>query len=192
MKYKLIFGLLVVISVISCAGTMQDDEPTEVVCEKSSVNDFEEFMNVPYGLSEVKIDSVLGVFTGGEYTPDSTAFVYYFKRLSTAPVTVWSNIKTGKIETIYVEVLSMKDQFKKDVIALADEFNMKSCEAAFFGMQAEEIIAQLGKPDKDVRNDDKGFRSIYYDSKDLRIALNFRCYDAQDKQCSAISVNWFY
>jgi hypothetical protein len=149
-------------------------------------------LNIPYGQSEVSLDSVLGHFTGGEYTADSTAFVYFFKRLQTAPITIWSNIKTGKVETIYVEILSMDEQFPKDVIALADEFNMKACEAVFFGMQADQIMEELGKPDKDVRNDEEGYRSIYYDSKDLKIALNFRCYDAQEKKCSAISVNWFY
>ena len=195
MKYKLIFGLVLFVSIISCAGTVQkelDDEVEEVKCEKSSVNDFDEFLNIPYGISELYIDTILGKSTGGSYSEDSTAFLYEFKNIDTAPITVWSNGKTGKVETVFVEILSLEDGFKSDVRALAETYNMKSCEALFLGMMAEEIIEKLGKPDKDVRNEEKGFRSIFYDSKDLRIALNFKCYDSQEKMCSSISVNWFY
>jgi hypothetical protein len=190
--------------VFSCAGSTEDSEDlqefvngiTESVqekegCEKNSVDDWEDFINIPYGTNELDLESKIGEFTGGEYAPDSSAFIYYFKRVARAPVTVWVNGKTGKVETIFMEILGYEDFFDQDVKDVQEEFDIKDCDIKFFGITAEELIEIMGKPSKDVSKDE-GVRSIFYDSDGLKIAVNFKFYESQGNRCSSISLNWFY
>lgn len=164
-------------------------EPDE--CKKDNVEGWDEFVNIPYKGNELKLEDYLGNFTGGEYASDSSAFVYYFKRVQRAPISVWVNALTGDVETVFVEILGYEDYFEEDVENLQKEFDLDDCEVKYFGMQASDLIAIFGKADKDEQSDD-GVRSLTYNSEDYKIVLNFKCYDSQGGKCSAISLNWFY
>ena len=184
---------------VACAG-QESESDTETENEtkkecKSEIEDWDEFLGIPYGAKENKLQKYLGKFTGGEYTDDSTSFVYYFERVKRAPITVWVNAKTSDVETVFIEVLGLKDYFEDDVRAVKDEFNLTDCDTKWFGMTEDEIVEILGKPTKTDTSEDKSgkeVRSIFYDSEDLTISLLFKFYESQDNICSSISVYWFY
>jgi hypothetical protein len=160
-------------------------------CKKNKVDGWDEFMNIPYKGNELDLEKYLGKFTGGEYATDSSAFIYYFKRVQRAPVSVWVNAKTGDVETVFVEILGYEEYFDGDVADLQKEFGVDDCDVKYFGMQPSELIAVFGKADKDEKQDD-GVRSLSYNSSDYKIALNFKFYESQGGVCSSISLNWFY
>jgi hypothetical protein len=215
-KMKYYFGaLLLMIAFVSCGGSSSEEEDLKDLmeelndemedlgeelesigsCEKESVEDWDNFIGIQYKTNELDLEKIIGDFTGGEYTADSSAFIYYFKRVERAPVTVWVNGKTGNVETIFMEILGYEDYFEGDVEAAAEEFNMKECDTKWFGMSPQEVIDAMGKPAKDEMKEDKegqGVRSISYDSEDFTISVNFKFYDSQGGMCSSISLNWFY
>ncbi len=206
-NWKLFFSALFAVAVISCGGgdtdaedlsdlvnettdeLMGNDKPGD--CSKSSVEDWDNFIGIEYKTNELDLEDKIGKFTGGEYTADSSAFIYYFKRVDRAPVTVWVNGKTGAVETIFVEVLGYEEYFDGDVKDFKKEFKLEDCDTKWFGMHPDELIKEMGKPDKDEEKAD-GVRSIFYDSKDYDISVNFKFYESQGGMCSSISVNWFY
>ncbi|MCB9225449.1 MAG: hypothetical protein H6582_14815 [Crocinitomicaceae bacterium] len=212
MKY--FFGaVLFATAFISCAGSSEEEgnnhDSTEDTndetsdddikftgdCGKKSVADWDNFIGIKYKTNELDLEKIIGNFTGGEYTADSSAFIYYFKRVDRAPVTVWVNGKTGDVETIFMEILGYEEYFEGDVDAAVEEFNIQDCDSKWFGMTPQEVIDAMGKPAKDEMKEDKegqGVRSISYDSEDYKISVNFKFYDSQGGICSSISLNWFY
>jgi hypothetical protein len=160
-------------------------------CPNSDIEKFDNFLGVQYGTSELELEAKLGKFTGGEYTTDSSAFIYYFKRIENAPVTVWVNAKTGKVETIFMEILGYEEVFEKDLEEAKKEFKMSDCDSRFFGMKYEELTETMGKPNFEETLDE-GVKSLTYDSKDYKYNVNFKIYPSQADMCSSISVNWFY
>lgn len=207
-NWKIFFSVLFAVAVISCGGGDSDaedlsdlvDETTDELmndglndgdCSKSSVEDWDNFIGITYETNELDLEDIIGKFTGGEYTADSSAFIYYFKRVDRAPVTVWVNGKTGAVETIFVEILGYEEYFEGDVKDLKKEFKLEDCDTRWFGMHPDDLIKEMGKPDKDEEKSE-GVRSIFYDSKDYDISVNFKFYESQGGMCSSISVNWFY
>ena len=206
-NWKLFFAALFAIAVISCGGgdgnaeNLEDlengteegaDRPDKIVdCNKKSVEDWDNFIGISYGANELDLEKIIGKFTGGEYTADSSAFIYYFKRVDRAPVTVWVNGKTGNVETIFVEILGYEEYFASDLDDLTNEFNLKECDTKWYGMKPTQLIGVMGKPAKDESKED-GVRSMIYDSKKFDISVNFKFYESQGGVCSSISVNWFY
>ncbi|OIQ33869.1 MAG: hypothetical protein BM555_04565 [Crocinitomix sp. MedPE-SWsnd] len=206
-NWILLSSALIAIVVFSCAGgsnedaedlqnlvdginQITDDGPAST-CEKTTVDQWDNFLGVPYGTNETDLDRRLGKFTGGEWIADSSAFVYEFKRVKRAPVSVWVNGKTGKVETIFIEILGLNEFFEQDLKDVEEEFDIQECDMRFLGIQAEELIKIMGKPSKDVTSEE-GYRSIFYDSTGLKISVNFKFYDSQGGRCSSISLNWFY
>lgn len=202
-KINTIVFLLLTMMVVACGNANEteaeekiDDLLQELVeevdgCKKDKVAGWDEFLNIPYKGNELDLEKYLGKFTGGEYATDSTAFIYYFKRVQRAPVSVWVNAKTGDVETVFVEILGYEDYFDGDVADLKSEFGLDDCDVKYFGMEPKELIGIFGKADKD-ESTDEGVRSLSYNSEDFKIALNFKCYESQGGVCSSISLNWFY
>ena len=200
-RLKFIPALIVTVALMSCGGNaeaenlsdLQNNDEIEDTksCEKNSVDDWKSFVGIEYGTNELDLEGLIGDFTGGEYTPDSSAFIYYFKRVERAPITVWVNGKTGKVETIFMEVLGYEEVFKQDITDVTAEFNLQDCDTKFFGMTPEELIDVMGKPAADKEKED-GVRSISFDSEDLKVSVNFKFYESQGGICSSISLNWFY
>jgi hypothetical protein len=200
-RLKFITALMVTAALLSCGGNadaenlndLQNNDEIEDTksCDKNSVDDWKNFVGIEYGTNELELEGIIGEFTGGEYTADSSAFIYYFKRVERAPLTVWVNGKSGKVETIFMEVLGYEEVFKQDVADATAEFDMKECDTQFFGMTPEEVINLMGKPAADKEKED-GVRSISYDSDDFKVSVNFKFYESQGGVCSSISLNWFY
>jgi hypothetical protein len=211
-KMKYYFGFMLVVAFVSCGGSNDDAEDLKDLmedisenlddelgdigsCDKESVEDWDNFLGIQYKTNELDLEKIIGDFTGGEYTADSSAFIYYFKRVERAPVTVWVNGKTGDVETIFMEILGYEQYFDSDVEEAVEEFNMGECDSRWFGMSPEEVIDAMGKPSKDEDKEAKdgtAVRSISYDSKDFDISVNFKFYESQGNICSSISLNWFY
>lgn len=214
-KMRYFFGAAILMAAfVSCGGSSEEEDLKDLMdelndeldelndeigaigdCGKESVADWDNFLGIKYKTNELDLEKIIGDFTGGEYTADSSAFIYYFKRVERAPVTVWVNGKTGDVETIFMEILGYAEYFDGDVKDAADEFNMKECDSQWFGMTPTEVIDIMGKPSKDEMKEDKegsGVRSISYDSEDFKISVNFKFYDSQGGICSSISLNWFY
>lgn len=173
-----------------------DSTKTEVIeidtCEqKSTVADFDNFLGLTYGMNELMLEKKLGKFTGGEYTADSTSFMYYFKKIKGAPITVWVDSKSQKVITIFMEILGYEDLFQSDLNDAIEAYNISSCDSYFFGLKYADLTARLGQPTAEelLKGD---IRSVDYDSEDLNCSVNFKFYPDQDNMCSSISVNWFY
>ncbi|MFT4603157.1 MAG: hypothetical protein ACI857_003344 [Arenicella sp.] len=203
-NWKWFFVTVLTAVVFSCAGSTDDGEDSNNIlsditeslddgdgCSKVSVDNWDSFIGIPYGTNELDLEKKIGDFTGGEYAPDSSSFIYYFKRVERAPITVWVNGKTGKVETIFMEVLGFEEFFDQDLKDVQEEFDIDDCDMKFMGIEADELIKVMGKPSKD-ESTEEGVRSIFYDSEGLKIAVNFKFYESQGGRCSSISLNWFY
>lgn len=164
-------------------------------CAKETPNDWDNFIGIPYGMSEIHLDSILGPSTGGRYSDDSTFFVFYYKGVERVPISVWSNSQTTQIETIFLEVTSFVQYFEEDVDAVTEYYGLRSCDTQFLGMQPKEVKAILGTPTKEEKLKDeegKEIISLEYDSDDFKKVVSFRFFESQDYYCSLIMVNWFY
>lgn len=182
---KIVFGLaLIVAGVITACGGQNS-------CKGKSVEEFDSFIGIKYGTGELEIEKVLGSFTGGEYTSDSSAFIYYFNRIDRVPISIYVNAKSGKVETIFMEVLSYADNFNDDLDKAKDEFKMTDCDTYYFGMKEDEVKKAMGEPAYEETLED-GVKSISYDSDSYKYSVNFKFYPEQENMCSSIMVNWFY
>jgi hypothetical protein len=170
-----------------------DFNPEE--CEKTNGNDWDNFLGIPYGMSEVHLDTIFGKSNGGEYSDDSTFFVFYFKGIERVPISIWSNSQTTQIETIFMEVTSFVQYFKADIAEVTDYYDLRECDTKWFGLQPKEIKKLMGEPTKEESikdDDDLEIISLEYDSDDLKKVVSFRCYESQDYYCSLVMLNWFY
>lgn len=211
-----ILALMLAVNFYSCGGSEEgenlsdlmennDGEGQEVVfdeidfdpndCEKESANDFTNFLRIPYGASELDLDNLLGQNSGGEYTDDSTSFVYYFKEADRVPISVWANAQSTKIEMVFMEVVSYPQYFDEDLGKAIDHYDLKECDTQWFGMTQDEVIKIMGEPRKTEKEEDSEGMTVtnmYYDSDDYSVAINFKFYESQDNLCSSVMVNWFY
>lgn len=159
-------------------------------CGQRSIQDFSQFLGFNYGDQEELITAKLGAFSSGNFSPDSAYFIYYFNQIKTVPIQVWVNAKTGKILTVFIEVLSLGDAFNADIAKAGENYKFKSCDLSWFGLTADQLIEKLGKPAEDAFSRED-VRLISYDSPDFLIGVAFKIFP-QAPVCSSISVNWFY
>lgn len=161
-------------------------------CETFSVEDFDKFLGVRYGTHELNLERRLGKFTGGEYTQDSSSFIYYYNRVDRVPISVWVNAKSGKVQTIFMEVLSYTDiNFESDLRKAKQEFEITDCDISWFGIYEKDVQQRLGEPAISEYLEDS-VKSVSYDSEDYLYSVNFKFYPSQKEKCSSISINWFY
>lgn len=159
-------------------------------CGTRLVNDFKSFMGLKYGDEEKLLTAKVGSFTKGNYSTDSSYFIYYYDQVPRAPLQIWVHAKTGKIITVFIEVLSLKSLFNEDLASVKAEFPFNNCELKYMGLTADQIIEKLGEPAEDAVSKDD-VRLLTYDSDDYKIAVAFKIYP-QENKCSSIAVNWFY
>lgn len=178
--------------------TMNDDSTRTEIVQTDSCNqkfraeDFDNFLGITYGMNELKLESILGKFTGGEYTADSTSFMYYFKKIKGAPITVWVDAQSQQVTTIFMEILGYEELFQSDLNDAIEAYNISECDSYFFGLTYTELKARLGEPSREELLKDSGIRSVDYDSRDFSHSINFKFYPDQNNVCSSVSVNWFY
>lgn len=190
MKHFFIYIIPVLLSVCisACGG---EEEETEVECPNKKIADFNRFLGIDYGTEEHQLESKLGKFTGGTFTSDSSSFIYSFDRVNRVPISVWVNAKTGKINTIFMEVISLGKNFDEDLEVAVQEFSIDPCDVIWFGMSANEIKEKLGSPDEEAVSAE-GVTLLSYDSDDFLITVAFKIYEQQEDKCSSISINWFH
>lgn len=191
---------------LSCNGQSSDsgETNTEVINQKDTIqnneekceiklgaDDFDNFLGITYGMNELLLESKLGAFTGGEYSADSLSFIYFFKKIKGAPITVWVDAETQQVITIFMEILGYEELFQSDLDAAIKEYNISWCDYRFFGIRYPDLKELFGEPAKEDLMKD-GVRSVDYDSKDYKYSVNFKFYPDQDNMCSSVSVNWFY
>lgn len=200
---------LVAISVVSCKShdddeKKMDDLISEILsedntssnrCDEVSIDDFDNFLGIKFNTVETDLKNVMGESSGGEYTNDKSAFMYYFKDTKRVPVTVYVDAETGDVETIFMEILGLNENFDQDIQKAEEDFNIKECHLDLFGKQPKEIISIFGQADKDNIEEDsveEGVRHLVYYSSDDKIALSFKFYHSQDNQMSSLMVDWFH
>lgn len=193
MKKIKFLSLAFIVVLLACGANTESDKETEKEdkCPNSDIDNFDSFLGIKYGTNELKLKGILGEFTGGEYTVDSSAFIYYFKRVENAPISIWVNGTSGNVETIFMEILGYEDVFEQDLADAVKEFKIDECDSRFFGMKYDELVKTMGKPTTEETLEE-GVKSLTYDSKDFKTAVNFKIYPSQANMCSSVSVNWFY
>lgn len=185
---------LVLAAFISCEGTKPVDESeTPTIPEKETTisGAFSQFLGIDYGMEEQLLQSRLGKFTSGNYTADSSAFIYYFNRVDRVPISVWVSAKTAKVITVFMEILSLGENFDADLERAIDEYQISREDASWFGLTAEEIKAKMGLPAEEAVSEE-GVLLLSYDLHNYLCTVAFKIYPQQDHKCSSVSVNWFY
>lgn len=160
-------------------------------CDEISINKFNKFLNFRFGDDEQLITSRLGKMSNGYYSEDSTVFIYNFDRVPRVPIQVWVNARSNKVCTIFMEILSLADNFESDLEQAIDAYNLKSCDYSWFGMTASEIKNELGEPTHDVYTKEYINELTYY-SESGAVMAAFKLYPQQDTICSSVAVSWFY
>ncbi|UKN02618.1 hypothetical protein K6119_03715 [Paracrocinitomix mangrovi] len=163
-------------------------------CDKTSIEDWDNFLGIPYGASEFALDSILGNTNGATYMNDSMNFVMYYREVPGAPISVWTSAKTARVEIIYLEVTGIEPYFQSDIDSVVTRYNIPECDAQWLGMTEKEVIEKMGEPRKSNETELKQdvIKTIMYDAEDFSKSVSFIFYKSQDYKCSAISVNWFY
>lgn len=193
---KLVSGLLILVFAIlfSCNQTNtvgEIEKPISQVNNQTISGEFSQFLGIEYGMEEHLLQSRLGKFTSGNYSPDSSIFIYYYNRVDRVPISVWVNTKSAKVITVFMEVLSLGENFDSDIERAIKEYGITASDAAWFGLSAEEIKAKMGQPSEEAVSKD-GVLLLSYDLYNFQCAVAFKIYPQQDNRCSSISVNWFY
>lgn len=195
MKGSIIGVLFLVLSTcISCEGTESPNEPkSPPIADKDTTiaGAFSQFLGIDYGMEEQLLQSRLGKFTSGNYTADSSAFIYYFNRVERVPISVWVSTKTAKVITIFIEVLSLGENFEADLAKAINEYQISPEDASWLGLTAQEIKAKMGPPAEEAVSKE-GVSLLSYDLHHYLCTVAFKIYPQQDHKCSSVSVNWFY
>ncbi|MCH2234294.1 MAG: hypothetical protein MK078_08585 [Crocinitomicaceae bacterium] len=163
----------------------------EEVCKPKKVDDFDQFIGMDYGYKEIELEQRFGELYFGEYSEDSLSFLYYFEGESRTPITVACDAKQGLVTNILIEVLTLDENFDKDVDVISVKYDFSECDMQYFGMTEKEIKQELGEP---LYNEELegGVKSITYQTEIKKVAVNFKFYPEQDYVCSSVMILWFY
>ena len=193
---SILFLISLSILFLGCNGEEAVNENPEVVsvnetCATRTVDDFDQFMGMDYGFKEIDLEDRFGQLFFGEYSDDSLSFLYYFENESRTPITVACDAKEGLVTNILIEVLTLDENFDKDVDVVSAKYDFSECDMKYFGMSEKEIKQELGSPlyDEELEG---GIKSITYQTKIKKVAVNFKFYPEQDFICSSIMILWFY
>ncbi|MCC7453956.1 MAG: hypothetical protein IT222_07310 [Crocinitomix sp.] len=197
---KIAIFIFVISSFFGCTSTdqpVQVNEPlpstTQIdtnAVDKVSEN-FLNFLGFNYGDTEDMLTARLGNFTSGNYSADSSSFIYYFKNLERVPIEVWVNSDTKIITTIFMEILSLNELFSEDLETAKTMYQISENNASWFGLTADEIKTKMGTPSEDAMSN-QDVHLLTYDSPNFLQAVTFKIYKTQENICSSVSVNWFY
>lgn len=162
-------------------------------CRSLSVEAFKSFIGINYGMSESDVlqNKILGDFDGGAYSDDQKVFIYKYNSIPTAPVEFWVDTESGKVITVFLELLSKDQGFMNDLEKVKEGYKLDECLGNIFGMSAETIINELGEPAEDAVSKD-GVRLLAYDDAENDISVSFKLYPDQNSACTSIAVHWFY
>lgn len=195
---KIKFGFIIVMALAMTAcksGDSDSDEGASNRCDDIRIEDFDSFLGVDFDTPELELKNIMGKSTGGEYTDNKSQFMYYWKGTKRVPVTIYVDAEKGDVQTLFMEILGLDENFDQDIVKAGEDFDIKECHLELFGKQPKEIISIFGKADKDdIDNDsvEDGVRHLVYYSKDESIAVSFKFYKSQDNKMSSLVVDWFH
>ncbi len=195
---KTIFTILTVCSVGCTESTNKSSniDKTHVVentCGEISINDFKTFLTIGETTPEVELKKILGASTGGHYSDDKSTFIYAYERIKRVPIKVYVNAKSGKIKTVFMEILGLKENFDVDVKKAKINYPIDECHAFLYGKQPKEIIELFGQANKDnlkVDNVEENVKVLQYYAEDEKTAITLNFYPSQEYRLSSIVVDW--
>jgi hypothetical protein len=197
---KIAIFIFVLSSFFGCTSTDQPDQINEPSLSTAPIDtnsvdkvseNFSQFLGFKYGDMEDLLTARLGNFTSGNYSTDSSSFIYYYKKLERVPIEIWVNSETKKITTIFMEILSLNELFQEDLETARTTYAINELDASWFGMTADEIKAIMGTPSEEAMSN-KDVHLLTFDSPNFLQAVSFKIYKSQENICSSVSVNWFY
>ncbi|MGV6861278.1 MAG: hypothetical protein ACWA41_05875 [Putridiphycobacter sp.] len=168
---------------------------TSADCDAFTIADFDTYLGLSYGDKEEKVREVLGKETESKYTEDRSRFMYFYKDTKRVPVTIYVNAKSGEVETVFMEILGLNQNFEQDVLKAEEDFGVEACIIELFGKKPKEILTMFGQAGSDNMKEsanEQGVRTLNYYSEDGGIMVTFKFYPSQENKLSSIEVNWFY
>ncbi len=178
-KNVFIFGFISIV-LLSCGELNR--------CAESSIQDFESFANISRNDTELELYQIMGTESIGQYNPDSSGFIYQYNKAEDAPFTVWVDIKTGKIQSMLIEILGI-NTFDENIMLASESYQLSECESQYLGMFDEDIIGILGMPFAADENS-TGMKSIVYKFEQPYTEVHFGFHQDQYYRCSSIMINW--
>lgn len=185
---------LITLLVVSCQTGDKQEAKQEVTCDDIAINDFQSFLTIQANTPEKELKQILGKSTGGSFSDDKTIFIYEFEGTKRVPVKVYVNAETGNIETVFMEILGLQNDFDRDVKKAKLDFPISECKAKLFGKQPKEIIDFFGFPQEDnlqADNVEADVRTLTYLSENQKTAVRFNFYPSQNYQLSSMVVDWY-
>lgn len=194
MKYLLILAILQFVVSCNTGGDSADRNlALASSCENITVNDFQSFLTIKSSTAEKDLKNILGKSTGGSYTDDKNTFIYEFEGTKRVPIKVYVSAKSGIIETVFMEILGLKNNFDKDVKKAKSDYPIDECHLSLFGKQPKEIIEIFGQAEKDNLKKDNveaDVRVLRYFTEDGNTVITLNFYPSQDYRLSSIVVDW--
>lgn len=195
MKNIFLFFLLVII--VSCNNESSENDRLIALkrsCKSITIDDFKSFLSIGQSTPEAQIKEILGKSTGGSYSDNKATFIYNFEGTKRVPIKVYVNAESGRIETVFLEILGLGKNFEIDVEQAKSDYPINECHSQLYGKQPKGIIEIFGQASIDnlkkdnVEND---VRVLRYFSEDKKIALTLNFYPSQSYKMSSIVVDWF-
>ena len=187
---KLPYIIVVFFLLYLVAGCRSEIRP----CDDLNLSSFEEFIGLNKNTNEVELKTVFGKSTNGEYTDDKLTFIYEFNSIERVPVSVYVDAESGKLETVFIEILGFEDAFRTDVKAAQSKYPISECHANLFGKNPNELLSLFGEAKSDEAKLDsfgREVRTIVYDKPEENIMISFSFYPSQENKLSSIIVDWF-
>lgn len=196
MKRKTITLLVMLVIVFLTSTAFESKNAISLNKAKDlTINDFNSFLGLKYGDKVTDVKKVMGDPSGGELVEDESSFMHYYKNTKRVPVTVYTNSKSKKVETVFMEILGLEETFEQDVKKAKQDFLIQNSHAKLYGKRAKEVLNIFGVAYDDTIEDssvEEDVRTLLYYSDDDKIALTLKFYPSQGNVLSSIMVDWFY
>ena len=193
-KSTILFILLALLFVVT-TGFESNNVELSGKSKGLTINSFNSFLGLTYGQKVRDVKKIMDSPSGGKFTEDESSYMHYYKNTKRVPVTVYTNAKSKKIETVFMEILGLEKNFEQDVKKAKQDFLLNGKHANLFGMQAKDLLKLFGVAYEDTIEDssvEEDVRTLLYYSEDDKIALTLKFYPSQGNILSSIMVDWFY
>lgn len=169
------------------------DEQNNNECESIKIESFKNFLELDASVKENDLVSILGKFSGGNYSDDKSVFIYNYNNTKNIPLSVFFNAESKTIETVRIEMLCFADKFEQEKKKLAEDFTIDFCQLNLFGKKPKQITELFGAGDRDKVDDssiEKDVRTLIYYTEDNKTSVTFKFYLSQENKLSSIEVNY--
>jgi len=192
MREKIVVTLILFVAfgISSCDSNKKSVQTCNVV----DIESFSSFLGLTIETPELEIKRILGQSTEKEYSEDRLTFIYEFDKIETIPVTVYVDAESGRIKTIFIELLGLGSNYSNDLRKVKSKFPLSTCHAYLFGMSPNQVMGTLGSPDYDEVIDDNvetDVRSLVYLTEDGSTDVTLYFYPSQQNRLGSINVDWY-